>query len=95
MKKEDYDKYYNDTKNNYIKCFAYIIASNINSLYCRFNNNHDYKYFQIVNEAENSFLLKEDELELVNTLVEKILKDEYNLTFIDKLNVKVKKIKFF
>lgn len=91
MKKEDYDKYYNDTKNNYIKSFAYIIASNINSLYSRFNNNHDYKYFQIVNEAENSFLLKEDELELVNTLVEKILKDEYNLTFIDKLNVKVKK----
>ena len=74
MKKEDYDKYYNDTKNNYIKYFAYIIASNINSLYSRFNNNHDYKYFQIVNEAENSFLLK-----------------EYGLTFIDKLNVKVKK----
>ena len=51
MKKEDYDKYYNDTKNNYIKNFAYIIASNINSLYSRFNNNHDYKYFQIVNES--------------------------------------------
>lgn len=93
MKKEDYDKYYNDTKNNYIKYFAYIIASNINSLYGRFNNNHDYKYFQIVNEAENSFLLKEDELELVNTLVEKILKDEYGLAFIDKQNVRVETIK--
>lgn len=93
MKKEDYDKYYNDTKNNYIKYFAYIIASNINSLYDRFNNNHDYKYFQIVNEAENSFLLKEDELELVNTLVEKILKEEYGLAFIDKQNVRVETIK--
>lgn len=91
MKKKDYDKYYNDTKNNYIKYFAYYVASNINSLYKIFNNNHDYKYFQILNEAENIYIFKDDELELISNLIEKILKDEYGLTFIDKDNVKVKK----
>ncbi len=93
MKEKLYDKFFKETRNNYILYYSLLVANNINSLYKIFKNNHDYKYRYLLNEIQGEFILNEHERKLVDDLIEKTLKDNFNLVFIDKENVQLQKIK--
>ena len=77
MGKEDLEEIYmQDKKKNYINYLAFLIASNINSWYKLYHNNDDISYEIVAGEAEDPFILDEDNQELLHSKINKTLKNK-------------------
>ena len=93
MGKEDLEEIYmQDKKKNYINYLAFLIASNINSWYKLYHNNDDISYEIVAGEAEDPFILDEDDQELLHSKINKTLKNKYLLEIIDYVKLKIREL---
>ena len=93
MGKEDLEEIYmHDKKKNYINYLAFLIASNINSWYKLYHNNDDISYEIVAGEAEDPFILDEDNQELLHSKINKTLKNKYHLEIIDYEKLKIREL---
>ena len=91
--KEDLEEIYMQyKKKNYINYLAFLIASNINSWYKLYHNNDDISYEIIAGEAEDPFILDEDDQELLHSKINKTLKNKYYLEIIDYEKLKIREL---
>lgn len=83
-------------RRNHITSFGILIADNIAATYRCLGNNHDRKLSELYYEAEDSYILNEEEALYLWALIDKHLKDKYNLELVSKdmkSKVEVKEIK--
>lgn len=88
LKREAFEE---ELKYNYIKAFAYLVASNIKSLYKHYKNNHNVDYDSMLFMSEDTFLLNDSERANLYEQIETILRDKYNLVITNKDKLHVKK----
>lgn len=77
----------NDMKKNYINYLALLVASNINSIYNRFQNKYETSMEEVINTSKDIIVLTKKDEEILYKSIIKILKNEYNLNILseDKL----------
>lgn len=85
-------EYAKDMKINYISFLALYVASNIDALYCRFNNNYDMSLDTMINDSKDQFVLNQKDTQLLYKLIDKALEDEYSLKITNRNKLTVKEI---
>lgn len=86
------DSYINDLESNYIFFFASLVASNINAFYNRFNYRNYMSLDGIINDSKEYSLTNDKKKSLLYYLIDKSLKENYNLKVIDRDKLIVERI---
>ena len=84
--------YVNELETNYIFFFAYLVASNINAFYTRFNNRNYMSLDGIINDSKEYYLKDDKEKNLLYYLIDEALKEKYHLKITDKEKLIVEKL---
>lgn len=70
---------------NYLKCYSYLVACNLNSIYSIYgNNDNDYNYEMIKNLSMDTFPLDIKDKKFIDKHISKYLKEQFNLKIVDK-----------
>lgn len=81
-------------KVNYFKCYSYLVASNINSIYSIYGKqDNEYNYEMIKKMSMDTFPLSKKEIKFIDKHISKYLKEQFELKIVDKRTLKLKKLK--